>query len=67
MLISSYYNVIAARRKAGKPIITPLLGYLPFLTHTGILVFWLRSELKGGVALVHDGRLLPFMAYWGMA
>lgn len=65
-IVNSYYNVIAARRKAGKPIITPLFGLLPFGVHTAILVAWLHSY-RGGVELVHDARLLPFLLYWGMA
>jgi ethanolaminephosphotransferase len=67
VLMYSYFNVIAHRRKIGKEYITPLFGYLPFLTHSAILVFWLHAELRGGVALVHDARLFPFMLYWGMA
>ncbi len=63
---NSYWNVINARRKAGKPILEPLLGYLPFLAHTTILVVWLQAELRGGVSLVHDSRVLPFLGYWGM-
>ena len=43
------------------------MGYLPFLFHSAILVFWLQSELRGGVQLVHDARLLPFLGYWAMA
>ncbi|WWC87383.1 uncharacterized protein L201_002272 [Kwoniella dendrophila CBS 6074] len=66
-IVTSYSNVIQARRKAGKPILSPLLGYLPFFTHTLILVTWLHAELRGGVSLVHDARLLPFIGYWGMA
>ncbi|WRT65238.1 uncharacterized protein IL334_002181 [Kwoniella shivajii] len=66
-IVTSYSNVIVARRKAGKPILSPLLGYLPFFTHVLILVVWLHAELRGGVSLVHDGRLLPFIGYWGMA
>jgi ethanolaminephosphotransferase len=62
----SYWNVLAARRKSGKPLLTPLLGYLPFLFHTAILVFWLQSGVRGGVPLVHSSRLLPFLGYWGM-
>lgn len=57
-----------SHRKSGKAIYQPLLGYLPFLAHTGILVLWLQGgEFRGGVSLVHDARLLPFMLYWGMA
>jgi hypothetical protein len=63
----SYSNVLATRKKAGKPLLTPLLGYLPFLLHSAILVFWLQSELRGGNQLVHDARLLPFLGYWAMA
>ncbi|WVW78960.1 hypothetical protein I302_100923 [Kwoniella bestiolae CBS 10118] len=66
-IVTSYSNVIQARLKAGKPILSPLLGYLPFFTHTLILVTWLHAELRGGVSLVHDARLLPFIGYWGMA
>ena len=65
-LIRSYLHVIVARRKAKKAIVPPLLGYLPFLVHTAILVGWLRAERHGGVSLVHDARLLPFLGYWGM-
>jgi ethanolaminephosphotransferase len=67
MLIESYSNVLVQRRKSGKPLLTPLLGYLPYLFHSAILVFWLQSELRGGVQLVHDARLLPFLGYWAMA
>ncbi len=63
---SSYWNVIIARRKEGKPLLEPLFGYLPFLIHSTILVIWLQAELRGGVSLVHDARLLPFLGYWGM-
>ncbi|KAI9635659.1 CDP-alcohol phosphatidyltransferase-domain-containing protein [Dioszegia hungarica] len=66
-IVNSYYNVIASHKKSGKAIYTPLLGYVPFLAHTGILVLWLQGELRGGVGIVHDARLLPFMLYWGMA
>lgn len=65
--VDSYWNVIIARHKSRKPILPPLLGYLPFLTHTLILVAWLQSGLRGGVSLVHSNRLLPFLGYWGMA
>lgn len=64
---NSYSNVITARRKAGKPILEPLQGYLPFALHTTILVVWLQAERRGGASLVHDARLLPFLGYWGMA
>jgi ethanolaminephosphotransferase len=63
----SYWNVLITRKKDGKPLLTPLLGYLPFLLHSLILVSWLQSELRGGVQLVHDARLLPFLGYWAMA
>jgi len=66
-MINSYYNVIAARHRAGKAIIPPLFGLLPFGVHTAILVAWLHSSIRGGVELVHDARLLPFLLYWGMA
>ena len=62
----SYRNVLILRRKSGKPLLAPLLGYLPFLAHTVILLAWLQAELRGGVALVHDARLLPFIGYWGL-
>lgn len=63
----SYYNVIAARHRANKPVWTPLFGLIPFFAHTLILVAWLHAELRGGVSIVHDARLLPFLGYWGMA
>ncbi|ORY24123.1 hypothetical protein BCR39DRAFT_547721 [Naematelia encephala] len=66
-IVNSYSNVLIARKKAGKPLLAPLLGYLPFAAHTAILVFWLQAELRGGVSLVHDARLLPFLGYWGMS
>lgn len=66
-LICSYWNVIRSKQKSNKPIFTPLLGYLPFFAHTCILVLWLQSGLRGGVSLVHDARVLPFLLYWGMA
>ncbi|RSH90063.1 hypothetical protein EHS25_001396 [Saitozyma podzolica] len=66
-IVNAYWNVIIARHKSRKPILPPLLGYLPFLTHTLILVAWLQSGLRGGVSLVHSNRLLPFLGYWGMA
>ncbi|ODN74868.1 hypothetical protein L202_07172 [Cryptococcus amylolentus CBS 6039] len=66
-IATSYINVISARRKAGKPILPPLAGLLPFFTHTGLLVAWLHSEIRGGVCIVHDHRILPFIGYWGMA
>ncbi|KAK8846556.1 hypothetical protein IAR55_005642 [Kwoniella newhampshirensis] len=66
-IANSYHNVIAARRKQGKPILPPLLGLLPFFTHVSILVAWLHAEVRGGVSIVHDGRMLPFLGYWGMA
>ncbi|TXT13401.1 hypothetical protein VHUM_00768 [Vanrija humicola] len=66
-IITAYWHVIAARHREKKPILTPLLGLLPFGVHTAILVMWLHSERKNGVALVHDARLLPFIGYWGMA
>ena len=62
----SYWNVVILRRKEKKPLFTPLLGYLPFLVHTLILLAWLQAELRGGVDIVHDARLLPFLGYWGM-
>jgi ethanolaminephosphotransferase len=55
------------RRKQGKTLLSPLLGYLPFFFHTLILVFWLQADMRGGVTLVHDAKLLPFIGYWGMA
>ena len=55
------------RKKQGKALLTPLLGYLPFLVHTGLLVLWLSSGVRNGVALVHSARILPFLGYWGMA
>jgi ethanolaminephosphotransferase len=66
-MVNSYYNVIVARHKAGKAIISPLFGLLPFGIHTAILVAWLHSSIRGGVELVHDARLLSFLLYWGMA
>ncbi|WVQ83756.1 hypothetical protein IAT38_005900 [Cryptococcus sp. DSM 104549] len=66
-IVNSYHNVIISRHKAGKPIFPPLLGLLPFFTHTAILVAWLHAELRGGVCIVHDARMLPFLGYWGMA
>jgi ethanolaminephosphotransferase len=66
-MLNAYYNVIAARHKAGKPIIPPLYGLLPFGAHTLILVVWLHAERVDGVSIVHDARLLPFLGYWGMA
>jgi ethanolaminephosphotransferase len=66
-MINSYYNVIQARRRAGKALIPPLFGLLPFGVHTLILVAWLHSSIRGGVELVHDSNLLPFLLYWGMA
>lgn len=66
-MVNSYYNVIAARHRDKKPILSPLLGLLPFGVHTLILVAWLHSSIRGGVELVHDARLLPFLLYWGMA
>ncbi|RXK39609.1 ethanolaminephosphotransferase [Tremella mesenterica] len=66
-IVNSYWNVLVARRKSNKPLLTPLLGYLPFLVHTLVLVAWLQAELRGGVSLVHDARLLPFLGYWGMS
>ncbi|KAK4686321.1 hypothetical protein P7C73_g3815, partial [Tremellales sp. Uapishka_1] len=66
-IVNAYWNVILSRRKANKPILPPLLGLLPFITHTTILLAWLHAELRGGVSLVNDARLLPFMGYWGMS
>lgn len=66
-IVTSYHNVITSRRKAGKAILPPLFGLLPFFTHTAILVAWLHAESKGGVCIVHDSRMLPFLGYWGMA
>lgn len=66
-MLNAYYNVIAARHKAGKPVWTPLLGLLPFGGHTLILCAWLHAERFDGVSIVHDARLLPFLGYWGMA
>ncbi|OWZ66331.1 hypothetical protein AYX14_03140 [Cryptococcus neoformans] len=66
-IVTSYHNVITSRRKAGKPIFPPLFGLLPFFTHTTILLAWLHAESKGGVCIVHDSRMLPFLGYWGMA
>lgn len=66
-ILNAYYNVIAARLKEKKSAVTPLLGLLPFGVHTAILVSWLHAEVRGGVSIVHDGRLLPFLGYWGMA
>jgi ethanolaminephosphotransferase len=63
----SYWNVLILRKKSGKPLLTPLLGYLPFMLHSAILVAWLQSELRGGLQIVHDARLLPFLGYWAMA
>ena len=65
-LAYSYWNVLIQRRKSGKPLLTPLLGYLPFLAHSLILLAWLQAELRGGVEIVHDARLLPFLGYWGL-
>jgi ethanolaminephosphotransferase len=62
----SYVNVLAARRKAGKPLLTPLLGYLPFMTHTLILVLWLQAGVRGGQEMIQSATLLPFIGYWGM-
>jgi ethanolaminephosphotransferase len=59
--------VIITRRKANKPVLPPLLGLLPFFTHSLILVAWLHAETFGGVSIVHDARLLPFLGYWGMS
>jgi hypothetical protein len=67
VLIFSYWNVLILRKKQGKALFTPLLGYLPFLTHSLILVAWLQAEIRGGVSIVHDARLLPFLGYWGMS
>lgn len=66
-IVNSYWNVVPARRRQNKSIITPLFGLLPFFTHTLILVAWLASEVRGGVELVHDMRIFPFLGYWGMA
>ncbi|ORX36138.1 CDP-alcohol phosphatidyltransferase-domain-containing protein [Kockovaella imperatae] len=66
-IINSYWNVLKLRQKTGKPLFTPLLGYLPFLAHSIILIAWLQAELRGGVQLVHDARLLPFLGYWGLS
>lgn len=44
----------------------PLLGYLPFLLHSLILLFWLGAGGRGGVEIVRDARILPFIGYWGM-
>ncbi|KAL7420627.1 hypothetical protein Q5752_004578 [Cryptotrichosporon argae] len=66
-ILTSYYNVVAARRKAGKPLGPPLLGFLPFVLHTLILVSWLHAPAGGGVEIVHDARFLPFLGYWGMS
>ncbi|WVN88919.1 uncharacterized protein L203_104134 [Cryptococcus depauperatus CBS 7841] len=66
-IVNSYVNVTACRKKANKRIFPPLLGLLPFFTHTAILVTWLHAESKGGVCIVHDSRVLPFLGYWGLA
>ncbi|GMK57679.1 hypothetical protein CspeluHIS016_0405130 [Cutaneotrichosporon spelunceum] len=66
-MLNAYYNVIKARHKANQPVLTPLLGLLPFGAHTLILCAWLHAERVDGVSIVHDARLLPFLGYWGMA
>lgn len=66
-MLNAYYNVIKARHKANKPIVSPLFGLLPFGAHTLILCAWLHAERFDGVSIVHDARLLPFLGYWGMA
>jgi hypothetical protein len=63
---ASYHNVLITRKRQGKPLLTPLLGYLPYLVHSLILVAWLQGEIRGGINIVHDARLLPFLGYWGM-
>ncbi|BEI80465.1 hypothetical protein CcaverHIS002_0109940 [Cutaneotrichosporon cavernicola] len=60
-MLNAYYNVIAARHRDKKPIVTPLLGLLPFGAHTLILCAWLHAERVDGVSIVHDARLLPFL------
>jgi len=66
-IVNSYVNVLAARRKSGKQLLTPLLGYLPFMTHTLILVLWLQAGVRGGQEMIQSSRLLPFIGYWGMS
>ncbi|KAJ9125085.1 hypothetical protein QFC22_000038 [Naganishia vaughanmartiniae] len=61
-IVNAYVNVIVARRKQKLPLLTPLLGLLPFLAHIALLVSWLAGP---GVEIVHSVRMLPFIAYWG--
>lgn len=58
----SYSNVIAARRKDKLPVVTPLLGLLPFVGHTVLNVFWLRAS-----PLLLRTHLIPFMIFWGLS
>ncbi|GAA99281.1 uncharacterized protein L969DRAFT_86508 [Mixia osmundae IAM 14324] len=61
-IISSYANVVSARRKAGKSTLTPLFGLLPFAVTATLNVLWLR----GTPAILRE-HLITFCAYWGIS
>ncbi len=58
----SYYNVIQSRREKKLPVVQPLVGLVPFVAHTLMLVLWLAG---GQYDIVHSSMLLPFIGYWG--
>ncbi|KAL7006172.1 hypothetical protein EMMF5_004293 [Cystobasidiomycetes sp. EMM_F5] len=59
---SSYGNVYKATKKKGQSVITPLLGLLPFVIHSLILLAWLDA-----VEIVRTQYLLPFAVFWGLS
>lgn len=56
-----YWNVYEARRKANKPVLTPLFGLLPFMADVALKVCWL---LAPNIHIVDSPRILVFMAFW---
>jgi len=61
-IASSSRNVIAARRKEGKSLVSPLFGLLPFAINTATNVAWLH-----GSPAILRGHLMPFAFFWGIS
>ncbi|KAJ8085164.1 hypothetical protein PM082_003949 [Marasmius tenuissimus] len=65
-IINSYHNVRVACRKAGKSVLSPLTGLIPFFFSAAIQIAWLSHPRLEHSAILYSPLFIPFLCAWGL-
>ncbi|KAI0253196.1 Choline/ethanolaminephosphotransferase [Lactifluus subvellereus] len=65
-IVTSYINVLRARRASGESVVKPLLYLLPFPASVLLHVAWLSHPSMRNPDIINSRAFVPFLCSWGL-